>query len=154
MLLVAKVIPFDSTDFIIWSICAGVCLALIVSHIYKKLAGAFVRTLIAYEHKDESSAATLDEIKLNKKHVKFILKSKSPIMSYVSVVGGEIPRDENGKYDYSAARFYVEEGKTDKAKCTFSEAGRLLGLIFTLIVIIAISFGLTKLVPIFIAALS
>ena len=151
-MLATKLIRFDTTDFIIWTICIGVCIALIISHFYKKIAGPFVRTLIAYEHFDEDSAVTLDELKMNKRFLRLMLRSKTLILSHVSVVGGEIPRDENGKLDIASAKFYIEKDKCDKAKCTFSETGRFLGLILTLIVIIALCYGLTMLVPVFVAA--
>lgn len=148
---------FDSTDFIIWSICIGVCLAFVVSHIYKRLVGPLVRTLIAYDHVSEESAVTLDEIKMNKRLVRFILKDKSPVMGYVSVVGGSIPRITEGKkshYDYSSARFYVEEGKREKVKTAFAEPERLIALIIYLILTLGCAYGLTRLVPVLVALIS
>lgn len=146
-------ISLNSTDLVIWSICAGVCLAFIVNHIYKRLVGPLVRTLIAYDHLSPESAVTLDELKLNNKINRFLLKDSSPIMAYILVVGGSIPRDENGKYDYASARLYVAQNKKEKASKAFAEPERLILLFVYLALIIGCAFGLTKLVPIILALL-
>jgi hypothetical protein len=146
-------IKFDSTDLVIWAICAGVCLAFIVNHIYKALVGPLVRTLIAYEHFSPETATTLAELKLNTKRNRFLLRDASPVMTYVSVVGDKIPRDENGKYDYEGAKFYVPQDKKEKASSAFAEPGRILPLIIFIALIIGCAYGLTKLVPILIALL-
>ena len=147
----------DSTDLVIWSICIGVCLAFIISHIYRRLVGPFVRTLIAYDHISKESAATLDELKMNKRLVRLILKDHSPVMGYVSVVGGRIPRITDGKksrYDYESARFYINEDKKDKIKVAFAEPERLPALIIYLALTVGCAYGLTFLVPILVALIS
>ncbi len=146
-------INLSSTNLIIWSICAGVCLAFIISHIYKRLAGTLVRTLIAYEHLSKDTAVTLSELGLDNKRSRFLLRDSSPLMAYVSVVGDSIPRDENGRYDYASARFYVSEDKKEKASFAFGEPERLFTLLIFIAIVIGCAVALTKLVPIIIALL-
>ena len=138
----------NSTNLIVWSICAGVCLAFVINHIYKRLIGPFVRTLVVYEHLDEQSAATLDELKMNNKLTRLMLWDSSPIMAYVSVVGSEIPRDENGKYDFGSAKFYIDKSKKEKALRSFAEPERLFVLIIFLALTIGCAIAVSKLLPI------
>jgi hypothetical protein len=146
-------VNLTSTSLIIWSICVGVILAFVISHIYRRLLGPLVRTLIAYDHTSTESAATLDELKLNKRLVRLMLRDGSPAMTYISVVGNSIPRLENNKYDYASARFFVPEEKKEKSSKSFVEPERLWVLILFIAIIIGCAYGLTKLVPIIIALL-
>ena len=146
-------INLTSIDLIVWSICAGACLAFAINHVYKRLLGSFVRTLIAYDHISPDSAATLDELGLNNKKTRFLLRDSSPVMAYVSVVGDSIPKTESGKNDYESARFYVTADKKEKALCAFAEPEKLIVLFLVLALIIGCGFALTKLVPILIGLL-
>ncbi len=146
-------VNLTSTNLIIWSICVGAVLAFIITHVYKRLLGPLVRTLIAYDHTSADSATTLNDLKLNKGLVRLMLKDSSPAMAYISVVGDCFPRDKNGKYDYNSARLFVPEEKKEKASKAFAEPERLWVLLVFIAIIIGCAFGLTKLVPIIIALL-
>ena len=141
-----------TSDIVVWSICAGACLAFIINFVYRTIAGPFVRALISYDHISEESAVTLDEIKMNKRILRFLLKDSSPLRAYVSVVGGEIPSFTEGKrkvLDFSSARFYVEESKREKSKNAFDEPEKWYLLIVFIALAIACAYGVSKIVPLF-----
>ena len=150
MLLVATTPDVLTTDFVVWSICAGVCIAFLWNYIYKTAVGPLIRTLIAYEHTSEETALTLKELKMDKPFVKWLLGDKSPIRSYVSVVGGELPKIGK-KPNFDEARFYIKEESVEKCKALFREPPKLIVTLLCMGVLIGISLALTYLIPILLA---
>ncbi len=141
-----------STDVVVWTICVGACLAFIINYIYRTVAGPLVRTLMAYDHTSEESAVTLDELKMNKRLLRFILKDSSPLRAYVSVAGGKIPSFTIGKrkvLDFGSARFYVDESKKEKARNAFGEPEKWYLVILFIALAIGCAYGMSKIVPLF-----
>ena len=139
---------------VVWSICIGACLAFIINYIYRTVAGPLVRTLMAYDHISEESAASLDELKMNKRLLRLLLRDGSPLRAYVSVVGGEIPSFTIGKrksLDFISARFYVEESKKKKALNAFGEPERLIFVFVFIALAIGCAYGMSKIVPLFLS---
>lgn len=146
-------LPNGTSEFIIWCICIGVCLAFIINYVYRTISGPFVRTLLAEECLSEERAKTLSELKFGeKKLIKFLLRDKSPLRNYVSVAGGSIPTKEiEGRKkpikDIDNAKFYVNEAIKDKVTNAFGEAERFILVLLFIAIAIGCSFGMTKLVP-------
>ena len=141
-----------TSDIVVWSICAGACLAFIINYIYRTVAGPFVRTLIAYDHIDKESAVTLSELKMNKKVLKFLLKDGSPLRAYVSVVGDTIPSFTEGKrkvLDFDSAQFYIEESKKEKSQKSFGEPEKWYLIVVFIALAIGCAYGVSKILPLF-----
>ncbi len=161
-------IPTTASDidvsWAIWTVCVGVCLAILYSYLDKLINGNIVRKLINLGV-GENSAKSLAELGFSGfffKAYTVLLKDNRPLRRIVSVVGGKIPQsceelttnEESDKEsepvyydDFGKARFYIDEANLDKATAMYGKAPRWYLLPVFLALAIGVAYGCTLIMP-------
>ena len=147
--------PFDSVEFIVWSIGIGVCIAFFVNYVYKRLVGPFIRNLIEQNVVGKENALTLKELYMDTWLKRWLLSDGAPLRKYISVVGGELPKDKDGKKpDFENARFYIEKESLEKCQKLFGKKENLFLALLFVVITLGVTLGLSKLIPIILALAS
>ena len=147
----------NSTALIVWGVCIGVCIGFIINFVSKTIAGILPRALLSKDCIGEENAKTLSELGLsNKKLIKLFIKDGSTLRNTVSVIGGKLPKiTANGKtaIDYTSARFYIPKEKKEKSSSTYGKCEKWYFLVIFLILAVACSFVMAKVMPLLVEAL-
>jgi hypothetical protein len=147
----------------IWTVCIGVCLAIIYSYLDKLISGKIVSQLIILGLGEEKGK-TLAELGFSGFFFKLycvLLKDNMPLRRIISVVGGQIPQScdeldhlESDKGseplyydDFSKAQFYIEESKLDKAKAMYGKPPKWYFLPVFIALTIGVAYGCTLIAP-------
>ena len=166
--MVVLAIPNNANDidagWVIWTICIGVCLAILYSFVDKQINGNIVRQLtkVGVGEENGKSLAELGFDGFIFKVYCFLLNDKMPLRRIISVVGGEIPQskdelevnDETDKEsepvyynDFSKALFYIEEEKLNKANAMYGKSPKWYLLPVFIALVIGASYGCTLIMP-------
>lgn len=149
-------------EIVVWSLFAGVILALLGTLYNKRILGAFVRKLLTLEAVDADSAKTLEEAGFDKnKAVLFALRKNGGLRSTVLGISPDSdpasPQDQliAESYDLpskevplSKMRFFIPEDRIGKAEYVFSSEGANILIVILSAVLLAVVAMLTfTLVP-------
>lgn len=130
--LFLKASPTRSPELIIWSACIGIIVALIFAFVIRKVQGDFVSRLLNGGAADSSSALSLEQVK-SSRIIKAFLKDGSGLRQVVS-------RTEDNRY-------FIAEEHRDKASCLFKGNMKWYFLPLFAILIVALSYVITLLIP-------
>ena len=113
-------LAFDSPELIIWSVCIGFNVAMIVTAFLKRIEGSLITSLLDANATSEENALTLSAVGKDKgRLLKFFLRDNGSLRSTIIPAGGALPliEGEKGKRipDFAEARFYIPEEKAQKA---------------------------------------
>lgn len=104
-----------TTEVIVWGICIGAILAFTVYFMQMHFLGSLVRALMSCGVGEEN-AKSLDEIGKNNAFYRHFLEDNSSLRKTVSVVGGSVPRNTEGGYDFASVRLYIEPEALENAR--------------------------------------
>lgn len=151
-------------SWVIWTVCIGVCLAILYSFVDKQVNGNIVRRLINF-CVGEENGKSLAELGFSGFFFKLycvLLKDNMPLRRIVSVVGGNIPQsceelETNEEYDkasepvyyddYGKALFYIDEKSLEKAKSMYGNAPKWYLLPVFIALAIGVAYGCTLIAP-------
>ncbi|MBQ7907686.1 MAG: hypothetical protein IJ309_06925 [Clostridia bacterium] len=152
------------TSTIIWAICIGANLAFIATFLIRNFNGIIVRRLLD-RGVGQTHAYTLGELGISGALLfvcKRLLRDGAVLRNTVSCVGGQIPQvpiekktDEKTQKEiepafrpaYEQARFYIDESKEAKARSSYGEKTQWWLLPLFVVLSVAISYGMTHLLP-------
>lgn len=150
--------------WVIWTVCIGVCLAIIYYYLDKLISGKLVSqlTILSVGEENGRSLAELGFSGFFFRLYCVLLKDNMPLRRIVSVVDGKIPQiceeletnKESDKAsepiyydDYSKAKFYIEESKLDKAKAMYGKPPKWYLLPVFIALTIGVAYGCTLIAP-------
>lgn len=139
-------------EIVVWSLFAGVILALLATLYNKRILGAFVRKLLTLEAVDADSAKTLREVGFGKnKFVRFSLRKNGGLRQMVvgisSGTDSSASAEELLKESYrlpskavslDKMKFFVPRDKVGKAEYTYSADGANVLFVILAIVLFAV----------------
>lgn len=110
----------DLPFIIVWSVCLGFNIAMIISFVLRNTSGTFISRLIESESFSQENAKTLSELGCNGWLLRRFLKDGSTLRNLVLVANEDnlLPTTEKGNKpiaDFENARFYIIEENVDKA---------------------------------------
>ena len=135
-------VSFDSPVLLIWSICAGFNIAIIITYVVRRTTGALLNKLFEAEAFDTESAKTLAELDCKSKLYESSLKDGKTLRRIVSVANDEdklpLAKSATGKeiYDFASAKFYIKEENKDRASSL--KKGNLRKICFPIFTILSI----------------
>lgn len=150
-----EIIPIS---YVIWAICIGANLGFLYLYLSKNVVGGVVRKLLASAI-GEDNAKTLSELGYKKFSLlhKFLLKDGGILRSFVSVVGGQIPKisNSNGEEspDFDGAKFYISGESKDKAQRSYGTPQKWIFLPIFVVASIILSFLMSLIMPLLMDAL-
>ena len=139
-------------EIVVWSLFAGVILALLATLYNKRILGAFVRKLLTLEAVNADSAKTLGEVGYgNSKFVYFALRKNGGLRNLVVGLSPETdPSAEaeeiitksyklpSKEIPLSKMKFFIPEDKISKAEYMYSADGSNVLFIILAIVLLAV----------------
>ena len=146
---------YVSIDVVVWSICIGANLAVLLGYYSKNYIGAFVRKLLS-SGIGEENAKTIYEIGFERHFIiKCMLRDSSSLRNTVSVIGEALPKigitlkngKERKKIDWQNARFYIAESNEEKATHSYGEKFKWIYLPLFIVISCLCAWGMTYLVP-------
>lgn len=146
---------YVSIDVIVWSICIGANIAVLLGYFSKNYVGVFVRRLLDYGTGEEN-AKTIYDLGLEKQFImKYLLRDLSSLRNTVSVIGGALPKikvsTKNGKereaIDWQSAKFYISERNEEKARHSYGTKFKWLYLPVFIVLSCLCAWGMTYVVP-------
>ena len=138
--------------FIVWGICAGILLGVLLSLIYRVHAHKLVTALAEHEALDREHALTLDGLGLAKNRVIRRMLGENGSMTSIVACANEDefpPRDPlPPKTDFSVARFYLPEEKRITAELRFpAEAHPVRNFLLAALGICAVAYFAVLVLP-------
>lgn len=152
----ADILPIK---FVVWAICIGTNIGYIYLFFSRNIIGGIVRKMLT-SSVGEDNAKTLSELGYKKFSLlhKILLKDGGVLRSFVSVVGGEIPKisNPNGEteVDFDSARFYIPIANKEKAEHSYGKPQKWIFLPIFIILSVAVSALMAFLFPMLFDALS
>lgn len=113
-----------TTGMIVLGITIGAMVAFSVYFFQTRILGSLVRALLQ-NARGEQNAKTLEEIEKNNFFFKHFLKDGSILRKYVRVVGDTVPKNADDEYDFTFAKFYIDEDKADVAEIRYSKETKI-----------------------------
>lgn len=145
---------------IIFGLVIGAIIGSIIINLLRSGTHSVVKALIRYEARDEESARTLDEMRINTFSVRAALSSGGRLMKLISWVGKKeytyeeyvALQKEKGfrdeKPDHRTSRLYLTAPDSDEVKSIFEKSGAsLLHTVLFSVFLVAIFLCLTFLMP-------
>lgn len=113
---------------LVWSVCLGFNVAMVISFVLRKTSGVFVSRLFEAEAHSPESAKTLAELNCKGWLLRRFLKDGSTLRRLVFVANDNnslptVTKDSKTVSDFESARFYISESGIEKA--TLLTKGRL-----------------------------
>ena len=110
----------DLPILLVWSVCLGFNIAMVISFVIRNTSGVFVSKLLDNGALSPESAKTLSELGCNGRLLKRFLKDGSTLrrVAFVANESNLLPTiTKNGKAvsDFESARFYICEDGVEKA---------------------------------------
>ena len=147
-------VSFDSYQVILWSICIGFNVAMLLSFLFKHTEGKLISRLLSQNASSEDSAVSLSDIGLGKsKYIMRRLRDESTLRHIVSLAGGQelsLTKGGKAKNDFSSAKFYISEENSKKASSMQKGALKWYFLPIFCAVSIALTSFVNYVIPIFI----
>ena len=101
-------LSFDSPELIVWSVCIGFILGIVITYIVKQVQGKLIARLLEAGAQNEESAVTLKDLGLDgSKFLKLCLKSNSGLRGVISLADEDL--------GFENAKLYISEDKVKKA---------------------------------------
>ncbi len=113
-----------TTGVLVIGFTIGAILAFSVYFFQTRILGSLIRALLK-DAIGEQNAKTLEQIEKNNFFFKFYLRDGSILRKYIKVVGDTVPKNNEGKYDFSCARFYIDEEKAQVAEIRYSKETKI-----------------------------
>ena len=136
----------NSLEIIVYGICTGAIIAFTLYFFRQRLLGTLVKRLIL-DALGAENAKTLDELGKNKLIYRHALGDNSILRRYVSVIGDTLPLDVNGKPDFSSARFYITDDKTEIAISRYHKECKIYVYVLGVLAMALLAFAVRYLIP-------
>ncbi len=144
-------LSFDSPELIIWSICIGFILGIVITFFVKQVQGKFISLLLGKEACDEGSAVSLCELgQGSNKFLRLCLKIDSGIRGVVTFLEEDIEEDGSKKSkapNFDKIKFYIAQDKAEKASSMIKGGLKWYFLPVFAILIVIITITVIKLLP-------
>ena len=135
-----------TTEVVVWGIVVGAMLAFTVYFFQMRVLGSLVRELCA-SCVGEENAKTLSELGKNKAFYRHFLGENGILRRIISVVGGELPKNSEGAYDFESARFYISADKLEIAEKRYSKDVKIYMYIIGIVACVAVGVAMHFALP-------